>query len=290
MTKALAQSAPARGWRLLPQGATGIALSLTRNRYLVTQLVRREVLARTNASLLGMLWMVLQPLMMLALYSFVFAVVFKARWPGLDFGEDGKSGLAYAVVLFSGLILHGLLAECLSRAPGLIAANRNYVKKLVFPVEILPWTVVLTGLVTFLVSLLLLMALHLVVLGPPPVTALWIPVIVAPYLLFLVGIVWGVSALGVFIRDIEQLTGITVTICLFLSPVFFPVSALPDFLRGWIWLNPIAVPVASLRTVLFEGAQPDWSLLGPYAAAALAVAWIGYMGFHRLRRAFADVV
>ena len=268
----------------------GIVTSLLRNRYLLSQLVRREVSARTNGSVLGVVWMLLQPLMMLALYSFVFAVIFKARWPGLAAVDETQGGLAYAVVLFSGLILHGLLAEVLGRSPGLIAANRNYVKKLVFPVEILPWTVVLSALVTFAISLVLLLAMQIGVLGVPPLSALWLPLILLPYLLLLAGIAWGVSALGVFIRDIEQLTGLAATICLFLSPVFFPVTALPEFLRGWIWLNPIAVPVAQLRRVLFEGLPPDPALLLPYAAAALAIAWLGYSGFHRLRRAFADVV
>lgn len=266
--------------------AAGVFTSLLSNRYLAWQLTKRGVLSRYSGSMLGATWSFFQPLLMLGLYSFVFSVVMKARWP--DTGEHG--GLGYTVVLFAGLIMHGLFSECLGRAPGLIVGTPNYVKKMIFPLDVLPWTVIGSSLIHAGASFLLLLIMEFAVFGYVPLTAFLLPIVVLPYILLLVGIVWGCSALGVFFRDMEQMVGVASSILLFFSPIFFPISALPTGLQSYVYLNPLTFMVEQVRAVMIWGQLPNWYGLALYSAIAYGIAWFGYYGFTRLRRAFADVI
>jgi homopolymeric O-antigen transport system permease protein len=269
-----------------PTSPKEIAASLWRNRSLILQMTKREVVGRYRGSVVGLGWSFFHPLIMLAIYTFVFSVVFRARWPGMVEG----STVDFALLLFVGLILHGLFAESVNRAPGLIISNPNYVKKVVFPLEILPCvamgSAVFHGSISLAVMLLALLLTH----GTIPWTIVLIPFVLVPLLCATLGIAWFLSALGVYIRDVVQVTGIVTTIFLFISPVFFPLSAVPQEFQTWLKLNPLTFVIEAGRNVLIFGRTFDWIGWTWYAVGSFAVAWAGFWWFQKTRRGFADVV
>jgi lipopolysaccharide transport system permease protein len=221
----------------------------------------------------------------LAIYTFIFGHVFNARW-----GVEGDSDGGFALVLFCGLIVHGFFAECINRAPVLITSNVNYVKKVIFPIEMLPWVTVTAALFHSLMSLLVLSLFNLYVSGSIPLTVLWLPVVLLPYLLLMTGAIWLVSALGVFLRDIRLIVGVLTTALLFLSPVFYPVSSLPETAQRLIYLNPLTLIIEQIRDIFLWGNSPDFRALAIYLLAAVVVAIIGFTWFQKSRRGFADVL
>ncbi|WP_280884671.1 ABC transporter permease [Stenotrophomonas sp. 1278] len=255
------------------------------NRVLIYQLAKREVISRYRGSLMGLAWSFFNPLLMLAVYTFVFSVVFNARWGG-DVAHKGD----FAIILFVGILVHGIFAECVNRAPSLIVGNASYVKRVVFPLDTLPWVAMGAALFHALVTLVVLLLAQLLIRGVLPLTALYFPLVVFPLVLFTMGLAWLLSALGVFVRDIGQMTGIFTTVLLFLAPVFYPVNALPENMRKWIYLNPLTFIIEQSREVLIWGKAPDFIGLGKYAVFAAVVAWLGYVCFHKMRRGFADVI
>lgn len=269
-----------------PVSLSSLVQSLYRNRQLIAQMVRREVAGRYKGSALGLAWSFLNPLLMLAVYTFVFSVVFKARW-GVG-GEESKT--QFAVVLFVGMIVHGLLAEVLNRSPGLILANVNYVKKVVFPLEILPVVSMGTALFHTLVSLAVLLGVLAILNGHVHWTAVFIPLVLLPLVMLTLGIAWLAASLGVYLRDVGQTMGFVTTVLLFLAPVFYPITALPEDVRPVIMANPLTFIIEQAREVLIWGHQPDWAGLAVYALVATAVAWAGYAWFQKTRKGFADVL
>lgn len=254
---------------------------------LTVTLVRREIAGRYRGSVLGILWSLITPLFMLSVYTFVFGIVFKARWAGA--GDNASMG-EFAVTLFAGLTVFQLFAEVVGRAPSLVLANQNYVKKVVFPLEVLAPVALGSALFHACVSLLVLLVAILLVHGAIPWTALFLPLILAPFCLAILGIAWFLASLGAYVRDINQVLGTIITALLFTSPVFFPLSAMPASLRPWAMLNPIAVPVEQARNVLIFGRNPDFMALGYYSLAAMFVAVLGYLWFQKTRKGFADVL
>ena len=259
--------------------------SLWKNRSLIQALVTREVIGRYRGSMMGILWSFFNPVFMLMVYTFVFSVVFKARWSG---GSDSKT--EFALVLFAGLIIFNLFAECINRAPTLILINANYVKKVVFPLEILPWVAVGSAFFHFLVSLCVWLIAYLIFFGIPHFTILLLPLVIAPYLLLVIGFSWVLASLGVFIRDVAQLISMAVTVLMFLSPIFYPISALPEKYRPLLQLNPLGPAIEQSREVLFWGNLPNFMLLGIYLIASSLVAWLGFAWFQKTRKGFADVI
>ncbi|TJV24022.1 MAG: ABC transporter permease [Mesorhizobium sp.] len=257
---------------------------------LVFPLIHREVAGRYRGSAFGLLWSLLNPLFMLAVYTFVFGVVMKSRWiiPGQQSATDSTG--EYAVVLFCGLIVFQFFAEVVSLAPGLIVANANYVKKIVFPIEILP--VVSAGAALFhaAVSLLVLLVFAFVVFGHIPLTVVAVPLVFAPLVIMVLGIAWVLASIGVYFRDMSQIVAPLVTATMFLSPVFFQRASLPVWLQPWLSLNPLAIPVESFRDVVLFGVEPNWLALGCYSLVAIVVASLGYQFFQKTRRGFADVL
>ncbi|MEW5890367.1 MAG: ABC transporter permease [Pseudomonadota bacterium] len=260
--------------------------SLWRHRDLVWQLARRDVIGRYRGSIMGLAWSLVNPILMLIVYTFVFSGVFKARW---GVGSD-ESKADFAIVLFAGMIIHGIFAECVNRAPTLILSNPNYVKKVIFPLEILPWTALGSALFHAFVSLLVLVVAQLIVAHQLPWTCIFFPLILLPLLILTMGFAWFISALGVYVRDIAQTTGIFTTVLLFLGPIFYPVSALPEAYRPWLMLNPLTFIVEQTRAVLLWGHLPDWSGLAIYMLVASGLAWGGFYWFQRTRKGFADVL
>jgi lipopolysaccharide transport system permease protein len=263
-----------------------LARSLWHNRRLILQLTRRDVTGRYKGSMMGVAWSFLTPLLMLIVYTFIFSVVFKARWA--DGGEQSNTG--FAVVMFTGMIVHGLFAEALNRAPGLILSNVNFVKKVVFPLEILPIVAIGASLFHTGISLTVLLGAYAAYKGFVHWTAILIPFVILPLAIFSLGFVWAFAALGVFLRDVGQAIGLITTVMLFLSPVFYPLTAVPEVYRPVIVANPLTFIMGQAREVLVWGRQPDWQGLGIYTLVASAVAWSGYAWFQKTRKGFADVL
>lgn len=256
------------------------------HRQLIWQMTKREVVGRYRGSLMGLAWSFFNPILMLVVYTFVFSVVFKARW-GVG-GEEAKT--QFAVVLFVGMIVHGLFAEVLNRAPGLILGNVNYVKKVVFPLEILPVISMGAALFHSLVSLLVLLIAFVIFNGHLHWTVILTPLVLLPLVILTLGFAWMLASLGVFLRDVGQTIGIITTVMMFLAPVFFPVTALPEEFRPLIMANPLTLIIEQAREVLIWGHLPDWAGLGIYTLVATVLAWAGYAWFQKTRKGFADVL
>jgi lipopolysaccharide transport system permease protein len=253
---------------------------------MIYQMARREVVGRYRGSLMGLAWSIFHPILMLAIYTFVFSTVFKARW-GVDADE---SRVDFAVVLFVGMIVHGLFSECINRAPQLIIGNATYVKKVVFPLETLPWIAMATALFHAGISVSVLLVAWLLLTHSLPWTTILLPLILAPLILATMGLAWFLAATAVYLRDVAQTTGIFTTMLLFLSPVFYPLSALPADFQTLILLNPLTFVIEESRKALIWGRPPDWAGLGLYAVASVLVAWGGFWWFQRTRSGFADVL
>lgn len=259
--------------------------SLWRNRELIRASANREVLGRYRGSVMGILWSFFNPLFMLLVYTFVFSVIFKARW-----NSGGDSKTEFALVLFAGLIVFNLFSECLNRAPGLILGNVNYVKKVVFPLEVLPWVALGSALFHGAISLFVWLAAYAILFGVPHATVLYLPLVILPFALFIVGLTWALASLGVYLRDVSQFIGVITTALMFLSPIFYPATALPETYRHLLYLNPITPVVEQIRDVLFWGKAPDFSMLGIYLVVTVFVAWLGFAWFQKTRKGFADVL
>lgn len=269
-----------------PHSPLEMIASPWRHRFLLGSLTKREILGRYRGSVLGLLWSLFNPLFMLAVYTFVFSVVFQARW-----GEEGSdSKLAFALILFAGLIVFNLFAECFNRAPGLITSQVNYVKKVIFPLEILPYVMLGSALFHTLISLLVWLAAYALFFGVPPLTIVLVPLVLVPLGLLTLGLSWGLAALGVYLRDVGQLVGILTSVFLFMSPIFYPITALPEAYQPWLSLNPLVPAIEALRDLLFWGRLPAWGPLALYWLVTALVAWIGFYGFQRARGGFADVL
>jgi lipopolysaccharide transport system permease protein len=261
-------------------------LSIWRHRELIWRLSEREIQGRYRGSVLGLTWSFVQPLTMLAVYTLVFSQVFKARW---GTGED-LGPLAFAVNLFAGLIVFNLFSECINRAPGLVLANPNYVKKVVFPLEILAPVSAATAGFHALTSLMVLVIFEVAAYGRIPLSFLWLPVVWAPFLLGTLAISWILSALGVFVRDIGQLVGVLVSMLMFLSPIFFPLSALPARWLPVLQLNPLAHVIEQTRTVAILGELPSLAYIIVGISVSLMACEASYRLFQRAKPAFADVI
>lgn len=273
---------------------TTIPVGLVRNWYLIRQMTWRDITGRYKGSIMGILWSFLNPLLMLTLYTMVFGVMFKVRWtsvaPSNSAAGIGESPADFALVMFVGLILHSFLAECLTRSPGLVVGNVNFVKRVMFPLEILGWSAIASALFHSAISFLGLLVIGLIFHGTIPWTIVLLPVVVIPFAVLALGLVWFLAATGVFVRDIGQAVQPLVTVLLFLSPILTPPTAVPDWLRPLIVLNPLTVPVEQARALVIWGVLPDWWQLGVYALVAVLVAWLGALWFSRCRPAFADVL
>jgi lipopolysaccharide transport system permease protein len=273
-------------YRKHPVSPRAIVASFWNHRHLIWQMTKRDVAGRYRGSIMGLAWSFFNPVLMLIVYTFVFAVVFKARW-GVGVHE-GKA--EFAIILFVGLIVHGLFAECINRAPGLILSNANYVKKVVFPLEVLPWVTLGSAFFHAAMSFAVLLLFMVVMNFPLTWTAVFTPFVLLPFLFLVMGFSWFLAATGVFLRDIGQVIGIVTTVLMFLAPIFYPRTAVPEAYRHLLQLNPLTFIVEQGRDVLIWGKMPDWSGLVVYSIACLLIAWSGFFWFQTTRRGFADVI
>lgn len=259
--------------------------SFWRNRNLITALTKREVIGRYRGSLLGIFWSLFNPILMLTVYTFVFSTLLKARW-----NNGVETTAEFSLVLFAGLIVFNLFSECIIRAPSLILANVNYVKKVVFPLEILTWVSLGSALFHTAISITVWLAAYGLLVGTPHPSALLFPIIIAPLALLIMGLSWGLSSTGVYLRDISQVIGILTTALLFLSPVFYPIDSIPMEYRNIFYANPLTPAIEGVRDILLQGKWPDITLLATYYAVAAIVAWLGFAWFQKTRKGFSDVI
>jgi len=270
-----------------PTSLRAMAGSLWRNRALILQLTRRDVIGRYQGSAMGLAWSFFNPVLMLLVYTIVFSEIFKSRWGGIG-ANDSKT--LFALVLFVGMIVLGLFSEVVNRAPGLILSNVNYVKKVVFPLEIMPVVAMAAALFHSLVSLAVLLSAFALFNGYVNWTAVFLPLVLLPLVVLTTGLAWILASLGVFLRDVGQTIGIITSLLMFLSPVFYPITAVPEDIRVIIMANPLTFILEQARDVVIWGHQPDWLGLGIYLLAATVVAWAGFAWFQKTRKGFADVL
>lgn len=262
-----------------PFSAFGRHWSLTR------ELTKRDVLGRYRGASFGLLWSVLSPFLMLIVYSIAFGSVFKSRWPQqVDGGPD------YTLILFVGLIVHGFFTECLTRAPSLVVGNPSYVKRVVFPLEILPWPMVLSAFFHLLMNLAVLLLLYGLRYGVPSPTVLLFPLVMLPLALVGAGTGWLLASLGVYLRDISQITGVLSAAMLFLSSAVVPVETLSPRYQLVFRLNPLSFIIDQARNVALWNQMPDWRGLLLYTAVALLFCYVAHAWFRATRSGFADVL
>ena len=271
-----------------PQPTSLVALfsSLVKNRQLIFQMIRREVLGRYKGSIFGLAWSFFNPILMLIIYTFVFSVVFKTRWGS----SNTESKTEFALILFTGMIVFNLFAETINRSPSLIIERVNYVKKVVFPLEILPLINLGSNFFHALISLLVLMLAVLIINGQLYWSIFFLPLILLPLIFFILGVSWFLASLGVYVRDVGQFIGVLMTMLMFLSPVFYPISALPTQFQTWMLLNPLSFIIEQARLVVILGGTPDFFGLTIYIIAALLVMVLGFAWFQKTRTGFADVL
>lgn len=265
--------------------ARGPFATAVQNRSLTVELSKREILGRYRGASFGLLWSLISPFLMLAVYTFAFGNILRSRWP-----QIGQQHHSFALILFMGLIVHGFFAECMNRAPQLIVGNSNYVKRVIFPLEILPWPMTFSALFHLMMNLLAFVVLQLLVDGRVYWTIIFFPLVMAPLILLSLGMSWALAALGVFFRDISQITGVLTTALLFTSTAIMPLSAVSPQ-NQWIFqLNPLSFIIDQCREVALWGHVPDWSGLSLYGLCALIVTYMGYSAFAATRKGFADVL
>jgi lipopolysaccharide transport system permease protein len=262
-----------------PFSAFGRHWSLTR------ELTKRDVLGRYRGASFGLLWSVLSPFLMLLVYTVAFGSIFKSRWP-----QQGDGGPDYTLILFVGLIVHGFFTECLTRAPTLVVGNPSYVKRVVFPLEILPWPMVSSALFHASMNFVVLVVLHLVRFGAPPATVFLLPVVLVPLALLGAGVGWLCASLGVYLRDISQVTGVLSAALLFLSSAVVPPDTVPLPYRWVFALNPLTFLIDQARDVVLWGTTPNWLGIGLYFFGSLAFCYLSYAWFRATRHGFADVL
>jgi lipopolysaccharide transport system permease protein len=259
-------------------------LNVFLNRHLLKTLVVRDIHAKYRETIFGYWWLVIYPVLMLSTYSFIFGGIFQSRW----LNQGGMSD--FVAMLYCGLIIFGIFSDAITRSTTIIRSQANFVKKIIFPLEILPLVIVGSAVYSALVSLGLLVLLLLVTKFSIPLTAVFIPLIFIPFIILVAGLTWLLASLGVFFPDMTQLVSVSTTILLFLSPVFFPLESVPALIEPFMMFNPLTFPIVELRNILLLAQQPDWYGIFIYSVVALVVASVGLWLFQNTRSAFSDVI
>ena len=259
-------------------------VSLWRYRDLVSQLIKRDILTKYRGSFGGLLWLVLAPLLMLSLYTVVFGVFMQVRWQGVS------NNLMYALVIYVGLILLNFFSECISRSPGIVVSNPNFVTKIIFPLEIYPWVIVGTALFHLMISTVILVLFCFFILGKVYLTIFLFPVLCLPLILVTLGLSWFLCSAGVFVRDISHLMVFMMQIIMYLSPIFYSINAIPLKFQKFLFMNPLTFIIEQVRGIVIFGNLPHWSGLGIYLIISICIACLGFLWFQQTKDGFADVL
>lgn len=263
-----------------------VFVNFWKNKGLIFELTKRDVLGRYKGSLFGLAWSFFNPLIMLTVYTFVFSVVFQVKW-SID-ATDNK--VNFAVIIFAGMMVHALFSECINKSPSLIINNANFVKKVIFPIDILVWVSMGSALFHFLISLIILLMVQLLFNNSFSSFVMLLPVIILPLIFISIGISWVLSSLGVYLRDINQITAVITMILMFVSPIFFPASAIPEKYQYILTINPLTIFIEGTRNVLLFERMPDWAGIIHAYLISIVVMSVGYWWFQKTRRGFADVL
>jgi lipopolysaccharide transport system permease protein len=274
--------------RNFPASPFEIFKTVFKNAELIQALTIREILGRYRGSLIGVAWSLITPIVMLGIYTFVFSVVFKARWSEQVSG--GGSKIEFALILFVGLIAFNIFSECIGRAPSLVLVNSNYVKKVIFPLEILPLVYLGASLFHACISYCMFMVVYICFISHPPLTVVWMPAVLTPLVFYTLGFSWFLASLGVYIKDTSQFVGILTTVLMFLTPIFYPINALPERYQIWAYLNPLAATIEQLRQILIFGTSPNLIVLIMNLLGSILVCSLGFYWFQKTRKGFADVL
>lgn len=270
---------------MIDRRSGGPLSALRAHRSLTWELARRDVLGRYRGASFGLLWSLFSPFLLLMVYTFAFGTVMASRWPQIESGHTH-----FSIVLFVGLIVHGFLAECLMRAPELIVSNPNFVKKVIFPLEILPWPMILSALFHAGMNVVVFLVLRLVLDGEVSWTFVLLPIVMLPLVVLALGISWFMASMAVYVRDIKQVTGALSMALLFLSSAMMPIEGIPLAYRWIFKANPLTFIIDQAREVLLWGHMPDWAGLGLYLLGASVVMYAGWAWFRFTRPGFADVL
>lgn len=259
--------------------------SLWRNRQLFRRVLSRDILSMVRGSVLGLAWVVVIPLVLVAIYTFVFGVVLPSTW-----SAETRSPLEVPLIFFAGLTVFGFFMEVITRAPNVIRDNSVYVKKIVFPLDILAWMLAGTAMFKLLINFTLLLLFLLLLTGGIPAKVLLVPVLLAPFVVMTVGLAWIAAAIGAYIRDLPHAIQALTPILMFVSPIFYAVQQVPESVRAVYLFNPLTFVLEGIRSLLFFDTVFPLRGLALYTVAALLVYAAGYVFFQRLRPGFSDVV
>ena len=259
--------------------------SLWNNRHLITALAKRDVAGRYKETGFGLFWSLINPLILLAVYTLVFGLIFKGHWQ-----SNHSSTMEYSLSIYCGIIIFTMFSECVSRAPNIILTNKNYVKKVIFPLETLPLIALLSALFHCAISFIVWFIFNLFVNGLPPLSSLLLPLIILPLALIVLGVSWLLSALSVYIRDIRQIIGSVITMLMFLSGVFYSADMIPENFKLLFLANPLANIIDLARNALLHGIPPKPAELLLLTLISSLFSWLGFYTFQKLRKGFADVL
>lgn len=260
-------------------------LALVRDRALILELTRREVDGRYRGASLGVLWSLVSPFLLLCIYTIAFGTVMGGRWP-----EVQAAGTPFSIIMFAGMIPYFVLSECMIRSPELVVGNPSYVKRVVFPLEILPWPMLLSALFHCLMNVLVFVIMRLVMQHDFEWTIIYLPFVILPIAVLGLGMAWFLASISVYFRDVRQVVGLASMALLFLSSAMIPTATVPEKYRVIFQLNPVSFIVDQVRAVLIWGTQPDWAGLVGYMLGAVAFMYAGYTWFMSTKRGFADVL
>jgi lipopolysaccharide transport system permease protein len=263
-------------------------MSFWQHRRLAIELIRQQIRTRYSGALLGLFWTILLPLLYLGTFTFVFTVIFPRHWP-LEKGQE-LSQTGFALLILAGLNVFWLFSECINQAPGLIRSNENYVKNIVFPIDLLAWINIGEALFNAIIRTLLLISAVIVVKGEIIWTLIFLPFVWTPLILITLGITWILARFGAFFRDLGLVIGLVMTATLFLSAVFYSTDSIPLPYRYIFFLNPIAFTIEQTRNILIWGTLPNWPALLGHFLVGLAFVWAGWRAFNRARGKYADVL
>ncbi|UTH76568.1 ABC transporter permease [Chromobacterium sp. IIBBL 290-4] len=253
--------------------------------YITKSLVTREIATKYRGSTVGAAWIFLQPILMLVIYTFVFGSILQAKW-----GVKSTSHGEYALILFAGLIIFNFVSECLSKAPSVIISNTNYVKKVIFPLQLLPLVIVVSAFINMVIAIGVWILFYILLVGLPPLTVLFLPAILIPIALLTYGVTSFLAAVGVYFRDVNQFLGVFLTGLMFISPIFYPIQVLPKDIASYIYLNPLTIPVDQLRSALYWGVAPNPESYFIYLFASILLAFLGHKFFLKTKVGFSDVI
>ena len=254
-------------------------------REMILMLIRRDIASRYRGSMVGIFWPILLPLFMLIINTFVYSVIFKSKW-----NADGETTETFALILFAGTLVFSVFSECMNRACTIIIANTNYVKKVIFPLEILPCVLVGSSLFHLFVGLSIWLIFYFIISGVPHWTIIYFPLLLIPFIAFLLGISWFLSAIGVYVRDTAHAMSVIISITMGVTPIFYPLSAVPAAYRSFFYINPLVFVMEQTRNILIWGKSPSMHGLLLFSIISFTCAWLGFVCFQKMRRGFSDVI